>query len=73
MRELYGDQFIGIAWHYFDSSDPMYFVNYSVPGLQYGAAPQAVVNRSSSAMDPYFDAVSIVATTLDAYQLLMLK
>lgn len=65
MRELYGDQFIGIAWHYFDSSDPMYFVNYSVPGLQYGAAPQAVVNRSSSAMDPYFDAVSIVATTLD--------
>lgn len=65
MRELYGDQFIGIAWHFFDSSDPMYFVNYSVPGLQYGAAPQAVVNRSSSAMDPYFDAVSIVATTLD--------
>ena len=65
MGELYGDQFIGIAWHYFDSSDPMYFVNYSVPGLQYGAAPQAVVNRSSSAMDPYFDAVSIVATTLD--------
>lgn len=65
MRELYGDQFIGIAWHYFDSSDPMYFVNYSVPGLSYGSAPQAVVNRSSSAMDPYFDAVSIVATTLD--------
>lgn len=65
MGELYGDQFIGIAWHYFDSSDPMYFTNYSVPGLKYGAAPLAVVNRSSSAMDPYFDAVSIVATTLD--------
>lgn len=65
MGELYGDQFIGIAWHYFDSSDPMYFVNYSVPGLSYDSAPQAVVNRSSSAMDPYFDAVSIVATTLD--------
>lgn len=65
MRELYGDQFIGIAWHYFDSSDPMYFVNYSVPGLSYGSAPQAVVNRNSSAMDPYFNAISVVATTLD--------
>ena len=65
MGELYGDQFIGIAWHYFDSSDPMYFVNYSVPGLSYGSAPQAVVNRNSSAMDPYFNAISVVATTLD--------
>lgn len=65
MRELYGDQFIGIAWHYLDSSDPMYFVNYSVPGLSYGSAPQAVVNRNSSAMDPYFNAISVVATTLD--------
>lgn len=65
MGELYGDQFIGIAWHYFDSSDPMYFVNYSVPGLSYGSAPLAVVNRSSSAMDPYFNAISAVATTLD--------
>ena len=65
MGELYGDQFIGIAWHYFDSSDPMYYVNYSVPGLSYGSAPLAVVNRSSSAMDPYFNAISAVATTLD--------
>ena len=65
MRKLYGDQFIGIAWHYYENTDPMYFTNYTVPGLKNGSAPQAVVNRSSSAMDPYFDAVSIVATTLD--------
>ena len=65
MRKLYGDQFIGIAWHFYENTDPMYFTNYTVPGLKNGSAPQAVVNRSSSAMDPYFDAVSIVATTLD--------
>lgn len=65
MRKLYGDQFVGIAWHYFENGDPMYFVNYSVPGLSYGSAPQAVVNRNSSAMDPYFNAISVVATTLD--------
>lgn len=65
MQKQYGDQFIAIAWHYFDSTDPMYYASYKVSGLTYGSAPQAVVNRSTSAIDPYTNAPKVVAKILE--------
>lgn len=50
MHNLYGDQFIGIALHQFNSSDPM--SNYSYD-LGFTGAPQCMVNRSSGVLAPY--------------------
>lgn len=50
MRELYGDQFVGIAMHQYNSSDPMYYTSYS---LGFQVAPSCMVNRSSGDLDPY--------------------
>lgn len=50
MHNLYGDQFIGIALHQFNSSDPMYNISYD---LGFTGAPQCMVNRSSGALAPY--------------------
>ena len=61
MKEAHGDNFIGIAWHYFSASDPMYLSGYAVPGLRYGSAPQAVVNRNTDVLDPYAEAQQVVA------------
>ena len=65
MNEAYGDKFIGIAWHYYASSDPMYLSGYAVPGLRHGNAPQAVVDRSTDALDPYSEAQTTVAGLVD--------
>lgn len=50
MHNLYGDQFIGIALHQFNSSDPMYNTSYD---LGFTGAPQCMVNRSSGILGPY--------------------
>lgn len=50
MHNLYGDQFIGIALHQFNSSDPMYNISYD---LGFTGAPQCMVNRSSGVLAPY--------------------
>lgn len=50
MHNLYGDQFIGIALHQLNSSDPMYNNSYY---LGFTGAPQCMVNRSSGALAPY--------------------
>lgn len=52
MRDLYGDQFIGIAMHQYNSGDPMYYNSYS---LNFQGAPSCMVNRSSGDLDPYND------------------
>lgn len=52
MRELYGDQFVGIAMHQYNPSDPMYYTSYS---LGFQGAPSCMVNRSSGDLDPYND------------------
>lgn len=52
MRELYGDQFVGIAMHQYNSSDPMNYTSYS---LGFQGAPSCMVNRSSGDLDPYND------------------
>lgn len=50
MHNLYGDQFIGIALHQFNQSDPMYNISYD---LGFTGAPQCMVNRSSGVLAPY--------------------
>ena len=52
MRDLYGDQFVGIAMHQYNSSDPMYYTSYN---LNFQGAPSCMVNRSSGDLDPYND------------------
>lgn len=52
MRDLYGDQFVGIAMHQYNSDDPMYYTSYS---LSFQGAPSCMVNRSSGDLDPYND------------------
>ena len=51
MRDTFGDQFVGIGLHQYNSSDPMYFTNYFNVGFQ--GAPQCALNRGSL-IDPFY-------------------
>lgn len=62
MHNLYGDQFIGIALHKFNSSDPMY--NYSYD-LGFTGAPQCMVNRSSGILAPYEQMPEVLKKSLN--------
>lgn len=62
MHNLYGDQFIGIALHQFNQSDPMY--NYSYD-LGFTGAPQCMVNRSSGVLAPYEQMPEVLKASLD--------
>lgn len=62
MHNLYGDQFIGIALHQFNSSDPMY--NYSYD-LGFTGAPQCMVNRSSGILMPYEQMPEVLKASLN--------
>lgn len=62
MHNLYGDQFIGIALHQFNSSDPMYNASYD---LGFTGAPQCMVNRSSGVLAPYGQMPEVLKASLD--------
>ena len=51
LRNTFGDRFIGIAMHQYNSTDPMYLTNYKNLGLN--AAPSCLINRSINT-DPYY-------------------
>lgn len=51
MREVYGDRFIGIALHWYNSNDPMYNKNYA--SLSFGGAPSCRIDRGNET-DPYY-------------------
>lgn len=51
--EKFGDQFISIAIHHFNASDPMYTINYANLGFGEGA-PLCKLNRVTAAIDPYY-------------------
>jgi len=51
MHERYGEQFIGIGIHQYNSSDPMYPSRYK--NLNFEGAPQCKINRSYFT-DPYY-------------------
>lgn len=62
MHNLYGDQFIGIALHQFNSSDPMYNNSYD---LGFTGAPQCMVNRSSGILAPYEQMPEVLKKSLN--------
>lgn len=62
MHNLYGDQFIGIALHQFNLSDPMYNASYD---LGFTGAPQCMVNRSSGVLAPYEQMPEVLKASLD--------
>lgn len=62
MHNLYGDQFIGIALHQFNPSDPMYNASYD---LGFTGAPQCMVNRSSGVLAPYEQMPEVLKASLD--------
>ena len=51
MKEKYPDNFIGIAFHKYNSSDPMYYANYPKLGLT--GAPGCMIDRKAKA-DPFY-------------------
>ena len=70
MAELYGDQFVGVALHQYNSSDPMYFNGYN---LGFSGAPSAMVDRSGSTGDPYYSAQPEVAEAVKDLPLVGIK
>lgn len=62
MHNLYGDQFIGIALHQFNASDPMYNASYD---LGFTGAPQCMVNRSSGILMPYEQMPEVLKASLN--------
>ena len=62
MHNLYGDQFIGIALHQFNASDPMYNASYD---LGFTGAPQCMVNRSSGILAPYEQMPEVLKKSLN--------
>ena len=51
-RATFGDDFIGIAYHLYNNTDPMYPSAY--PKLGLNGAPSCVLNRSGEVIDPYY-------------------
>ena len=51
MKETYPESFIGIAFHKYNSTDPMYYANYPMLGLS--GAPGCVVDRKLEC-DPFY-------------------
>lgn len=51
MKANYPDRFVGIAFHKYNSGDPMYYSNYPMLGLS--GAPGCMIDRKEEA-DPYY-------------------
>ena len=51
MNQLYGDRFVGLALHQYNSDDPMYFTAYKNLGVS--GFPSSFINRKFEA-DPYY-------------------
>ena len=61
------DTFIGIAFHKYNSSDPMYVANYySTSSLGISGAPGCNMNRRQ-AMDPYYGTVNYIWNDFEAF------
>ena len=51
LRQTFGDRFIGIGIHQYNTSDAMYIANY--PYLDFGGAPSCRIDRGD-VIDPYY-------------------
>lgn len=54
MRETYGDRFVGVGIHQYNSSDPMYISSSNYPNLGFQGAPSCMMDRSGQTFDPYY-------------------
>ena len=63
-RRYLGDRFIGIAYHLFNSTDPMYATG--VPNLGWSGAPSCILDRSGAEMDPYYGSGDIILDDINA-------
>lgn len=64
-RATFGDDFIGIAYHLYNSSDPMYPSAY--PNLGLTGAPSCILNRSGEVIDPYYGMSNSIEDDVRAY------
>ena len=53
MRETFGSQFVGVALHWYNSSDAMYLDPSQYAPLNFGGAPKCRINRGDE-MDPKY-------------------
>lgn len=64
VREQFGDKFIGIAIHQYNSSDAMYNANYA--NLGFTGAPSCMIGRDGNILDPYYGSGSDIRTDFAA-------
>ncbi|MBO4611584.1 MAG: hypothetical protein J5671_00255 [Bacteroidaceae bacterium] len=67
MKANYPESFVGIAFHKYNSSDPMYYENYPYLGLT--GAPGCVIDRKAEA-DPYYGFGNDNLGIVDAFNLM---
>lgn len=65
LKRTYPDDFIGIAVHKYNDSDPMYCARYCNPG--FGGAPTCVMDRKTGSIDPYRGTGDGIDRDLEAY------
>jgi len=53
LREYYGDKFVGIGLHWYNSNDYMYLEKSRYASVSFTGAPMARINRGN-AIDPYY-------------------
>ena len=53
LRAKYGDRFVGIGLHQYNSSDAMYIASNAYAKLTFGGAPSCQIDRKSE-VDPYY-------------------
>lgn len=53
MRETFGNQFVGLGLHQFNSSDAMYLAKNSYAQLAFTGSPSCLLNRTGDPIDPY--------------------
>lgn len=67
MKANYPESFVGIAFHKYNSNDPMYYENYPFLGLT--GAPGCVIDRKAEA-DPYYGFGNDNLGIVDAFNLM---
>lgn len=64
LSHQFGNRFIGIAIHQFNSTDPMYVGNYA--NMNWKGAPNCTLNRNGKQIDPYFGSGGDIVSDFEA-------
>lgn len=62
LNDTYGDRFIGIGIHQYNTGDPMY--NNVYARLGFTGAPSCIVNRDGKTIDPYIGGINAVVEAM---------